>query len=214
MKLLRVLIIFSFIALSACAERHREGDPGRTADEIGQFIAEMSKDPEALASTDVQTAIAMAKDTNTSIYYAESNSSGTAAMGKFDVVAPVNLDAFGFNVTISQLSEIKIFFLQKYVPGGVEYALLIQATDQSNVRHYEALRNDSTTTDLDPAAFSDSEFVVTFHSPNSAIGLLTVKSDDVTDGKLQQNIQLQIISQDSSGAISPEGQISTLFGFL
>src|SRR5438094_696301 len=101
------LIIFT----AGCSERHRSADTGRSPEELEELVSKLSAGSTALDS-ETASAVKMAQDDSSTIYFAESNNKGTATMGPLNAVADVDWDVFGLNIRQTDIENIRIYFVE------------------------------------------------------------------------------------------------------
>jgi len=211
----KFLILMTCLVLSACAERYREADSGRSASEVEGLVAELRSRGTLNDSGNGAAALDLAGQQKAVIYFAESNNSGKAPMGPIHTVTPLNFQDLGIDIYPSQIEYIRVYFLEALEESGRrDYALIldIKKIGDTTAQAY-AFINDGQTNQEPEATVEEGLFRVSFPSANGET--LYLESDDILDGgELGNVIQLKAYVLDQQGQEFSAGQISSLIGYF
>jgi hypothetical protein len=212
--LTKILPLFVAVsALTACSERYREADAGRSAEEIEEFLSEI-RGRTAVNGTGTAAAFELSKDQTTTVFFSESSNSGTAAMGPIHTVVPIDFNELGIDTNPRDMEYIRVYFLENATEEVRKYALMIDVkkTGEKQPKLYVFVNNNNT---QEPTSFvEDGVFEVSFSLTTPGSKLLILRSNDTDeDAELMDVVQFQasvIASDDSEFSI---GQISSMVGF-
>lgn len=209
---LKILILaLTVIHLLGCAERYRDADAGRTAKEVEELFRKDLGAGVSAQGGGQASALEMINDPNTSLYFAESYVETPGAkppMGPVEAVAPVDYPQLNMTVGLSEIKNIRVYFLDQYREGRHNHSFAIYIEGQNKL--LLAVTNDKNGNQPESSVDDDGIFQVRFTTTN---GTLLLESDDTTDGELQNVIQLRLSLEDSGGTHTI-GQISSMVGFL
>ena len=192
-KIMPLLLALSFIS-SGCAERYREASPGRTAEEIEEFLADIRANRSAVNGSNAQAAFDMSKDQSTVVYFSESSNSGKAAMGPIHTVVPLDFVELGIDTLPRDMEYIRVYFLENNTGTDRHYALMIdiKKTGEAQPKLYVFLNNDATS-DVG-SSVEDGLFEVTFPLTTNGNKFLVLQSDDLDDdAELMDVAQFQVV---------------------
>ncbi len=216
--LIRLIILAcTAVHLLGCAERYRNADAGRTASEVEAFYIENIKGKAATRGDGIPAADLMIEDPSTNIYYAESyvDPAGTVApMGPVDAVTPVDFEDLDLGISRSQISTIRVYFLDQIgMNGGFNYALVMHITlkDASSQPLIFAVANTENSGLEESSVDDDGVFQVVMPFSNKT---LIVESDDTEEGELNDVVQLRLSVVLAGGETISIGQISSMVGFI
>ncbi|MGE3973241.1 MAG: hypothetical protein AB7F59_01805 [Bdellovibrionales bacterium] len=209
---LKVLpMLLAFTMLGACAERYREADPGRSAEEVEQFLSDIRT--RGASGSQSAAALNLTKDQSSMIYFAESDNTGKAAMGPIHVVAPLSFEDLGIDIQPKDMEYLRIFFVENLNNGDREYALIIDVKKTGAQAQAFTFVHNATTAEVG-SSVDDGVFEVTFPLSTQGNKALILRSDDTdADSELMDVIQMQF------GVLSTEneefsiGQVSSMVGF-
>ncbi len=183
-----------FLLATGCSQQWRDGDSGRTPEEVNTMLAE--------ASASAGSSFTSIND-GAWVYFADTS----GPMGNVaTVLALDNLDFLnpGKDLWYGNIRDARVFFLDNYTSGGHK-AMLIVGIDQagSGTYTYYSMNGDGT---VDGGVYTA---VLKGSSGNT----VTLRSKDVAGDSLLDVIQLKVYQTDSTGAEVEIGKFSTLIGY-
>jgi hypothetical protein len=204
---MRVLIlILTIAAVLGCSNHWREGDTGRTPDEVAQFLSEVqSAQGQSLVSGDVSGALQYSNESV--IYFGEAPGIASGTPGPLGYVSNLlSFDDFswlgsnGQTISWSTIQDARVFFLDHASSGGSDVGLVIGLNLGSGYTYFGFSGRGSV---------QGGEFVATLSGGN---GQIVVRSWDNDGNVLNDVIQLKVY-QANSGGEEYLGKISTLVGY-
>ena len=202
----QLAVLLVGIQLIACANVWREGDTGLSEDEVRREISLLEAPSAASSDGAVQRALQLFYQGGT-VYIAE----GPGKLGPWYATVPMDFDAFspGFSPLNG---KVRVLFFVLQTDQGTETALILNLYNNGQT----APITKAYVSSPGSTSFGDGSFMGDLDGPLADAFLgnrLIVRSDDVTDNKLADVIQLELSSVDNRSGIEVSlGQISTLVG--
>ncbi len=210
------ILALTLASVFGCSERYRDADTGYSAEEIEGFLRDIGGRA-SLQGTGASSIKTMINDPSTSTYFAGSfkaTGDHKPSMGPIEAVTPVEFPELGIKLGLNDIQDIHVFFLDQIgTDGRYNHGFIFDIQSASGGAFTAYTWANDSTSGLAPSSVDDEGiFEVSFSLEDGKT--LILRSDDTTEGELNDVVQFELLIDDGTSEPYFIGQVSSMVGFL